>query len=98
MQVVIAEHGDRSRPEVPDIAKDTKRVRPAIDEIPHEPETVLCRIESDRLGELSERGKAALYIADCIGSHECVQTSADDVHSQVARAGRAVGLSGGALS
>lgn len=82
-QVVIAEYGDRCRSEPTNITQNGEGIRPAIDEIPYEPETILRRIESNRLCEVSERGNAALHIADCIGSHGWVQTSAVVVRSQV---------------
>ena len=48
-QVVITEYGDRCRSEPTNITQNGEGIRPAIDEIPYEPETILRRIESNRL-------------------------------------------------
>ena len=51
-QIVIAKDRDGGPTEFLNIAEDMERSRTAIDEVPREPEAILLRIESNRLGEL----------------------------------------------
>lgn len=81
-QIMITEDRDRGRPQILNVPEDVERIRTSIDEISRKPQTILLRIESNRLREPLQRGVTALHVADCIGRHTCAQTSADGVSSQ----------------
>jgi hypothetical protein len=68
-QIVISKDGRRGAVQILDVSEDSERVRPAIDQVSNEPQSIFCRIKGDALKEVFKRGETALDIADCISGH-----------------------------
>ncbi len=69
MQVMVAEHREGPVALVHGPAQHRQRTRPAVDQIAHQPEAVLSRIERDAAQEALEGLEAAVDVADRIGRH-----------------------------
>ncbi len=69
VQVVIAQDGDGAVAQRPDEAQHFQRIRPAIDQVTHQPEFVVRRIKTHGFQQLPEFSSAPLYVADGVGRH-----------------------------
>ena len=69
VQVVIAENGDGAVAQRFDQAQHLQRIRPAIDQIAHQPESVLRGIETYLLQQLLKLDVTTLNVAYCIDRH-----------------------------
>ena len=68
--VVIAEHDAGRWSKRTDVAKHAKGIRPAVDEIADEPQTIFCGVEANMLNETLQGIVASLHIADCVRGHK----------------------------
>ena len=71
VQVVVAEYAHQRFADAIEEAQGIQRLRAAVDQIAHQPQTILCRVEGDLLEQALQCFKAALQIADGIRRHQC---------------------------
>ena len=69
MQIVIAENGDGRGAERLHVAQHGERIRAAVDEIADEPQAVARLGKADELEQLAELRVAALDVADRVVAH-----------------------------
>ena len=69
VQVVIAQNGDGAVAQRFDQTQHLQRIRPAIDQIAHQPEPVLRGVETYLLQQLLKLNVTSLNVAYCIDRH-----------------------------
>ena len=69
MQVMVAQHGERSVAQRLHRAQYRQRIGTAVDQIADQPQSVARAIEGDQIEQLSELGVTALDIADDVVAH-----------------------------
>jgi hypothetical protein len=69
MQVVIAEHRNRSPAQAADQSQHIQGAWTAIDEVSGKPDLVYLRIESQPVEHLAQFVVTALDVADCVNRH-----------------------------
>jgi CubicO group peptidase (beta-lactamase class C family) len=69
MQVVIAEHDLGGGTERAHVAEHLQRLRTAIDQIAHQPNFVVRRVEGELAQQRLQLDEAALHVSDRIGGH-----------------------------
>jgi hypothetical protein len=68
--VVVTEHDADGRSERTDVAKHAEGIRPAVDEIADEPQSIYRGVEANMLNEALQGIMASLHIADCVCRHK----------------------------
>ena len=69
MQIVIAQHGLSCRTEVLDEGQTADRVRPPVDQVAGQPESVVQRVKADVIEQGGQRTQATLQVTDSIEGH-----------------------------
>jgi hypothetical protein len=67
---VVTEHDADGRSERTDVAKHTEGIRPAVDEIADEPQSIYRGVEANMLNKALQGIMASLHIADCVCRHK----------------------------